>query len=138
MVDIYNSYCTGDGAVARMLSIYIEEAHAKDEWWLPDSPEADSRRAINVHTCIDERRAAATRFLEDNAFPIKLVCDSMAGDVVNRYRAWPERLYIIQDGIVVYAGGPGPFGYNLPEVKQWLADRYGWRGQSVEKKVEIS
>ena len=49
----------------------------------------------------------------------------MAGHLVQRYGAWPERLYIVIDGVVVYKGGMGPFDYRLYEVRQWLEDRFG-------------
>jgi hypothetical protein len=133
MVDIFEHYCKGDKAVARMLTIYIEEAHPRDEWWLPDSPEASGKRCVYVHKTIDERLAAARRFIEGNSFPIELVCDTMKGEVYDRYQAWPERLYIILNGVVVYRGGEGPFGYKLPEVKQWLANKFGMRGELIFK-----
>lgn len=42
-------------------------------------------------------------------------------DSANRsYAAWPERLYIIVDGVIVYKSGPGPFGYVLDDVRSWL------------------
>lgn len=34
----------------------------------------------------------------------EIVCDSMKGEVDDRFGAWPERLYIIYKGIVVYKG----------------------------------
>lgn len=34
MLDIFQNYCTGSAAVARFLTIYIDEAHASDEWLL--------------------------------------------------------------------------------------------------------
>jgi hypothetical protein len=55
----------------------------------------------------------------------------MRGQVVDRYEAWPERLYIVLDGAVVYKGGFGPFDYRLDEVQDWLARRYGLRGKSL-------
>ena len=103
-----------------MLTVYIEEAHSRDEWYLPDSNDADTKRSIYTHQYIKDRLAAATRFIEDNSFPIDLVCDTMEGNVVDRYRGWPERLYIVLDGIVVYQGGVGPFGYDLSEIKEWM------------------
>ena len=136
MVDIYTHYCRGDSAVARFLTVYIEEAHARDEWYLPDVQDAATKRNISSHLSIADRRAAATRFVADTGFPVELVCDSMDGHMVDRYRGHPERLYIIQDGVIVYKGKPGPFGYNLPEVKQWLADRYGLRGEMISKTAE--
>lgn len=36
------------------------------------------------------------------------------------YGALPIRLHVIQDGKVVYEGGPGPMGYNMKDVRRWL------------------
>jgi len=134
-MNIYSNYCRGDGAVARMLTIYIEEAHAADEWRLPESVvETEMPTVVNVHQTIGDRVAAA-RLLQQrrNVAGMEMVCDSMAGHVVDRYGAWPERLYIIVDGVVVYKGGMGPFDYRLWEVQEWLAERYGARGASLRK-----
>lgn len=136
MVSIYSNYCTGQNAVARMLTIYIEEAHAADEWRLPESKvEVDDGTTICVHKSMEERLSAAKLFVEKRKFPVEmsLVCDSMEGQVNARYDAWPERLYIILDGVVVYKGGYGPFDYKLWEVQDFLAERYGMRGQSLKK-----
>ena len=44
----------------------------------------------------------------------------MADEANARYAAWPERLYVVVDGVVAYKGGPGPFGYVLDDVRTWL------------------
>lgn len=36
------------------------------------------------------------------------------------YGALPIRLHVIQDGKVVYEGGPGPMGYDMKDVRRWL------------------
>ena len=36
------------------------------------------------------------------------------------YSALPERLYAIQDGKIIYEGGPGPFAYNITDLEQFL------------------
>ena len=131
MVDIYNNYCHGESQVAKMITIYIEEAHAVDMWYLPESPDATTDAAIYSHRVIQDRMRAANRFIQNKSFPIEMVLDTMNGDVVDCYDAWPERLYIIVDGVVVYKGENGPFGYRLDEVKDWLAERYGMRGESI-------
>lgn len=136
MVQLATSYCTGKDKVARMLSIYIEEAHALDEWVLPESlVETEMDTHIKVHTTIQERIAAAKLLQQRRATgpDLEIVCDSMSGEVVDRYQAWPERLYIVLDGLVVYKGGMGPFEYKLFEVQEWLAARYGMRGPSLRK-----
>lgn len=39
------------------------------------------------------------------------------------YGALPIRFHIVQNGRVVYEGGPGPMGYDMKGVKEWL-ERY--------------
>jgi hypothetical protein len=135
MLDICHHYCRNGGGgvqVARFLTIYIEEAHARDEWWLPDSQ--GGKACISNHTCIEDRLVTAERFVRDFGFDSELVCDSFANDVNDRFAAWPERLFIIQNGVVVYEGGYGPFDYKLAEVKDWLSARFGLRGQTIDRR----
>ena len=56
-----------------------------------------------------------------------VVVDTLANEALLSYAAFPDRLYIVQDGRVAYEGGVGPWGYNLDEVRQWLN---AWKGQS--------
>ena len=34
--------------------------------------------------------------------------------------------------LMICSGGLGPADYNLREVKQWLAGRYGMRGEDIQ------
>ena len=43
--------------------------------------------------------------------------DQITNDLMNAYNAWPERFYIILNGVVKYKGGNGPFGYIPDEVE---------------------
>lgn len=52
----------------------------------------------------------------------QVVADNMNDDAMLSYGALPERLYIIQDGIVVYEGDIGPRGYHPEQVRDWLAE----------------
>ena len=37
------------------------------------------------------------------------------------YAGWPDRLYVVGiDGRVAYRGGPGPGGFRVNEVEDWL------------------
>ena len=49
-----------------------------------------------------------------------IVMDEMTNDLDKAYKALPERLYIIQDGVIKYVGGVGPFDYNIDQVEEWL------------------
>jgi hypothetical protein len=138
MKDIYHNYCdpNRDDCVAKFLTIYIAEAHAKDEWYLPTAPNAHEggHACIIQHKNIESRKYVASTFIEDFDIPFEVVCDSMKDQVCERYDAWPERVYIIEKGMVVYAGGLGPFDYKLAEVKDWLASRYGLRGDVITRR----
>lgn len=133
---IYDHYCSGKSGtkVADMLTIYIEEAHAIDEWRLPDSDvEAKDKAFIKAHKTMKDRLEAANLFVKNRGINCPVVCDSMEGDMVAKYDAWPERLYIIVDGSVVYKGGIGPFDYKIWEVQEFLENLYGKRFPSLRK-----
>ena len=55
-------------------------------------------------------------------FPILL--DGMNNNLLYKYGTHPERLYVIVDGIVEYAGGIGPMYYDLCELEKWIKE-YG-------------
>lgn len=103
--------------------------------WLPDAPNSHvgGSAYIRCHRSLDERIKAAKAFVKDHNFPCELVCDAIDNPVYNYYDCWPERLYIIQDGVIVYKGGKGPFDYKLAEVKAWLAERFGMRGEPITR-----
>jgi hypothetical protein len=129
MADIYNSYCVDDAAnkvtkVADMVTIYIEEAHPADGWSLPN---AITKISFGQPKTTEARLQVANTFVKDTHFDLPLYVDTIANEANDAYRAWPERLYVIQDGVVVYQGGPGPFGYRLDQVKAWLVARFGER-----------
>lgn len=128
MLELNRRFCTGKDAAAKFLTIYIEEAHAADEWYFHESEVTTTLNTkVAVHRNIHERIAAAKLFKERTkpaADQLEVVCDSMKGHVIMRYEAWPERLYIIVDGVVVYKGGIGPFDYRLYEARQWLEERF--------------
>ena len=49
-----------------------------------------------------------------------ILVDFMEDQANNNYGALPERLYIILDGKFEYIGDPGPKGYKVNEVDDWL------------------
>ncbi len=72
---IYQNYCNFSAydnklaAVARILTIYINEAHPIDEWWLKDSKEAGigEKRCLLAHQTIEDRIIAAKKLDNDLA-----------------------------------------------------------------------
>ena len=57
-------------------------------------------------------------------YGIPTYVDGMDDAVNQAYAAWPTRLYLIGlDGIVVYAGGLGPFGFKPAQFAEAI-ERY--------------
>jgi len=52
-----------------------------------------------------------------------VVVDTMLDAANFAYGALPIRFHIVQNRKVVYEGGPGPMGYDMERVKEWL-ERY--------------
>ncbi len=48
----------------------------------------------------------------------------MANDMIHRFDAHPERLLIIEKGLVVHKGGKGPLlFYDIDDVIEWMRKR---------------
>ncbi len=48
----------------------------------------------------------------------------MANDMIHRFDAHPERLLIIEKGVVVHKGGKGPLlFYDIDDVIEWMRKR---------------
>ena len=65
-----------------------------------------------------EERISAAKQLEslENDLPGTLLVDNIQDEASRAYGAYPDRLYIIQKGVVKYHGGIGPYGYH---VRTW-------------------
>ena len=100
----------------KFLVIYIREAHPIDGW------DMGSAYRINDPQTIEERRKVAGMCETGLQYGIRTYVDEMDDAVMAAYAAWPERLYLVgQDGRVAYAGGPGPFGFMLAELKNVIS-----------------
>lgn len=111
---------------ADFLTIYIVEAHAADEWSLRDSQNAemDGRWDVKVAQTLQERQKLASDWVAFLAAKTQYVVDLMDDNARLAYGAWPERLVILEDGVVQYYGAQGPWGYQPDEVARWLQKRF--------------
>jgi hypothetical protein len=82
--------------VADFLAVYISEAHATNEWPL------GRRVCIAQHETIQERMTAAQTYRADMGAKVPMVVDTMSNSFNSQYNAWPERLYIINNGVLDY------------------------------------
>ncbi|KAL8594253.1 hypothetical protein ACOMHN_044197 [Nucella lapillus] len=103
------------GDVADFLIVYIQESHPADGWAFNTNP-----YTIRNHRSLQDRVAAARQLLQGGA-PCPLVVDNMADEANYVYGGLYERLYVVLDSTIVYAGERGPYGYRLDEVEDWLA-----------------
>lgn len=127
---MHRKYGSGAAQVANFLTIYIEEAHAKDDWSLPAGVNPGGEDIV-MHRSLDDRLAAARAFVQDFSYPVRMVVDSMADEALLGYEASPERLFVVERGVVVYRGGQGPFDYKPEEIAAWLEKRFGHRITSL-------
>ena len=115
-----------------MITIYTEEIHAADDWSAPAHIVDKDKRGhrIDFHRTIGDRISAATMLKEDYGLPFDVICDSMDGEVMERYDSFPDRLVIILDGVCVWKSGRGPFFYDPKDVRHWINDFYHNRGST--------
>ncbi len=103
--------------IADFVTIYIREIHASDGWSF-----VGHRYPIKQPTTVQERVLAARFLLDDDALrpPGTFFIDKLDNQALKLYGALPERAYIALDGVIVFQGKLGPFGYHLSEVREWL------------------
>ncbi len=121
--DLRNLY-EAHASAADFLLVYIREAHATDEWVMPDN--VDDGINIPQPLTHEERVQAALAMRSAMGIEFPIAIDGLDDTVMNAYGAWPERLYVVgPDGHVAYQGGQGPWGYSPDEVAAFLNTNYG-------------
>jgi hypothetical protein len=99
--------------IVNFVVIYISEAHAKDEWPLSSSD------ITLQHKTIGDRIHAAKRLNAD--YP--LYCDSFGeNNFESIYSGWPERAFIIDEGIIKFISYHAVDGYDNwhESVEEWI------------------
>lgn len=95
--------------------LYINEAHPSNGWFI-----GDGVYTIANHTCIQDRKIAA-QYLDDDLHPdVHVLLDNVENQGQKVFGTKYERLYVLQEGRVLYQGGNGPFGYNLDDLDEFL------------------
>lgn len=104
--------------------MYIREAHPTDGWQVPPN-ERDGVK-FKQPTTLDERRQVASECVAGLKISIPCVLDELDNKVGDAYAAWPERLFVVDaQGLVAYAGRPGPQGFDPEELGRWLERHLG-------------
>ncbi|XP_016075297.1 PREDICTED: type I iodothyronine deiodinase isoform X2 [Miniopterus natalensis] len=74
---------------------------------------------IRTHRNLQDRLQAA-RLLLDRSPGCPVVVDAMKNQSSQLYAALPDRLYVLQEGRILYKGKPGPWNYHPEEVRAVL------------------
>lgn len=107
------------GDRANFLMVYVREAHASDEWVTPDNVKDGVARP--QPRTDGERRAAAASCLASLGATMPVLVDGVDDAVGRTWGAWPDRMYVLDaEGVVLYRGAPGPFGFLPGEVEEVL------------------
>ena len=86
----------------------------------------------------EERLEAALKFKAQTRFPLEILVDTHNDTTATRWAAWPLRAYVVDtDGIVIYSGAQGPWGYRpyegfLHGDGEWLDYDAGFNQESLE------
>jgi hypothetical protein len=99
------------------MAVYLEEAHAKDEW-----PVGEKVSICEQPKNIQERAAIAGKFIKEQEFQLPMVIDAMNNNFQKSFAAWPFRFYIVHQGRVALKAQPDAEShhYDLEAVREWL------------------
>jgi hypothetical protein len=115
-VQIYKDYKDH----ADFLTVYVREAHPTDEWQMKSNVKEDVCYA--QPKTLEQRVAIANDFVKRFNYPTQFGIDDMSNAANDAYAAWPERIYIIEQGRIAYRGGMGPFNYHPEEARSVYSD----------------
>ncbi|XP_041365711.1 type I iodothyronine deiodinase-like [Gigantopelta aegis] len=99
--------------VVDFLVVYLEEAHPPQWWQRPNN------YIINIHQNIQERIKAAG-ILKGLGVDCDMVVDQLDNAANWAYGGQPEKVCMIENGILTYESEKGPFGFTMEEVERRL------------------
>ena len=72
-------------------------------------------------SALDKRAETAEMCMATLKLSTPTVLDREDNKVNIAYAGWPDRMYVVGvDGRIAYQGGPGPGGFKVGEVDEWL------------------
>ena len=110
--------------------VYIEEAHASDEWPIRSSRYMPGEEIVDVKQpeSVAERLDLAQRFCKlFNLGPeMKVVVDDpeRGNPFEKAYAPWPIRIYVIEDAKIQYISSPSECAHDVGELRAWLESRH--------------
>jgi type I thyroxine 5'-deiodinase len=99
---------------AVFLAIYIVEAHPVDEW------KFDNNVCYLQPKTIEQRLRIANDFVNKFNYKTPLFVDNMNNEADRLFNARPERLAVVENGVLVWRSGPGPHEYDPSKLEAFL------------------
>jgi len=105
----------------RLITIYIAEAHASDQW-----PAGKTISCFRQPKSLDERLNNARYFQKTYEFEMPILVDSMENRFHLTYGSWPFRFYVVHQGKLVLKPEPGEqtYAYDMDELDRWISEFY--------------
>ena len=101
------------GSAAVFVIVYIEEAHPSDGWMIDTQ-----KYKIYQHKELDDRlKAAALLNKELQGLSAHFLVDYMSNEANLAYGAVPERFVVLENGVIKFISGKGPFNFGKDLVK---------------------
>jgi hypothetical protein len=107
----------------QFLLVYIAEAHPGSILTLPTEGGGRGLQIVPPTSTVAERLHHLRQLIKLTRVSMPAVIDGEDDAVKRAYAAWPDRLYAIGvDGRVAFKGAPGPAGFKVPELADWLRE----------------
>lgn len=110
LIDTYKS-------AVQFVFVYIEEAHAIDEW-----PNPSVNSCITQHRSMEDRFNAAQKLMTTFSFHshCKVLLDNINNDYNRLLPSWPFRYYIANKGVFELKTMPDGDKMSLLQLEEWL------------------
>lgn len=114
------------------LMVYIEEAHATNEWPVRSGRYVPDGKPVEVEQpkTTERRVEVCKEFLGTYGVPtdgaMSVVVDSPEADnpFERAYAPWPVRMYVIEDGKMEFISAPTECTHEVGDLRAWLEQRF--------------
>ena len=108
------------------LVVYIREAHPGSILSVPTEGGGTKLKIVPQTATVAERLRNLRQLIALTGITMPAVMDDEADSAKRAYAAWPDRMYVIgADGRVAFQGAPGPAGFRIHELEEWLKSNAG-------------
>ena len=111
--------------------VYIEEAHAKDEW--PISSARYARAPVNIcqprtaHARVNIAREFLSEYNmggKDSRMDCVVDNPELDNPFEKAFAPWPLRIFVVEDGVMVWIAEPNNCEYDVSLLRDWLTKRH--------------